>query len=502
VSASGGLYEQVLAAAGGALPPSRPPRASAAVVLWRRGRAGVEVFWLQRGAELPFMAGWHAFPGGGVERGDSEIALFGAPREVEPGQRTPASSHAGDSPAEPDLVPGVVAAALRELAEETGARLAAHGLPDASRLSFAGRWITPPFAPVRFDNRFFLARWRPDDGEPRAVPPESAAGEWISPAAALERIAAGAALAAPPILHLLTVLSRHDPEDPLTPGRLRDSTPANLGPLRKIELRRGVLLFPLATATLPPATHTNAYLLGTGDCVLVDPGSADPDENARLLAALAAARESLGRRVVAIWLTHHHPDHVGGVDVARRALGAPVFAHAAAAERLRGQDLAIDGELHDGQRVELAGEAEREPFALLVHHTPGHARGHLAFEVDATRDLIAGDMVAGFGTIVIDPPEGEMTSYLDSLGRLLSRRPRTLFVAHGAPFLDAAGKLDEYRRHRLEREAQILRLHREGRREPGEMVSEIYPEVPGPVRPLAERQIRAHLARLSGLGLL
>jgi hypothetical protein len=80
------------------------------------------------------------------------------------------------------------------------------------------------------------------------------------------------------------------------------------------------------------------------------------------------------------------------------------------------------------------------------------------------------------------------------------RGPRTLFVAHGAPFLDAAGKLDEYRRHRLEREAQVLRCHREGKVEPEAMVSEIYPDVAPAIRPLAERQIRAHLARLIALG--
>jgi len=71
-----------------------------------------------------------------------------------------------------------------------------------------------------------------------------------------------------------------------------------------------------------------------------------------------------------------------------------------------------------------------------------------------------------------------------------------------APFLDAAGKLDESHRHRLEREAQILKLFRAGRREPGEMVPEIYPDLPPAVRPLAERQVRAHLARLAELDLL
>jgi glyoxylase-like metal-dependent hydrolase (beta-lactamase superfamily II) len=109
---------------------------------------------------------------------------------------------------------------------------------------------------------------------------------------------------------------------------------------------------------------------------------------------------------------------------------------------------------------------------------------------------------SGFGTIVIDPPEGDMTDYLASLEKLRARNPRTLFVAHGAPFLDAGAKLDEYRRHRLAREEQVLRLARAGRSDPAEMVPEIYPEVPAAIRPLAARQIRAHLERLVALGLL
>jgi glyoxylase-like metal-dependent hydrolase (beta-lactamase superfamily II) len=317
----------------------------------------------------------------------------------------------------------------------------------------------------------------------------------MTPRAALAHLDAGLALAAPPILHLLEVLAEEGPEH--ASPRLLDTSGANLGPLRRIELRPGVVLFPLAAATLPPAAHTNAYLLGTGDCILVDPGSPFEAENERLLAALEVAAERLGRRVRAIWLTHHHPDHVGGVECLRRALDVPVFGHPRTAERLQARGIAVDGWLHDGQRVELEGSP---PFVLKVHHTPGHAAGHLCFEVEATGDLIAGDMVAGFGTIVIDPPEGDMDLYLASLDRLRELAPRTLFVSHGAPFLDSVTKLTEYRDHRLAREAQILDCWEAGVREPGAMIPRLYPEMVPAVRPLAERQILAHLVRLERLG--
>lgn len=537
-----GLYEKVLAAAGGELAAPKPARPSAAVVLFRRLAGGaIELFWLQRGEILPFMGGWHAFPGGGLERGDADLPVDGRPTDLAPAGWTAASADPEGSPREPDLVPGLLACALRELFEETGVLIAcAVAAPgaataparegdqnsatlasiaevretqlagdkslgpwlesrgfafDASRLRFAGRWLTPPFSPARFDNRFFLLEWRPEDGHPRVVPPESEEGEWIAPRAALARLDEGHALAAPPIVHLLRVLAEDGPD--AGAPRLLDTTEANLGPLRRIELRPGVVLLPLAAATLPPAAHTNAYLLGVGDCVLVDPGSPFEGENACLLAALEVARVQLGRRVRAIWLSHHHPDHVDGVETVRRALEVPVFGHPQTAARLQARGIALDGFLHDGQRVELDGAT---PFVLKVHHTPGHAGGHLCFEVEASGDLIAADMVAGFGTIVIDPPEGDMDLYLDSLDRLRELAPRTLFVGHGAPFLDSVTKLTEYRDHRLAREAQILACWEAGEREPRAMLPRVYPEIAPAVAPLAERQILAHLVRLERRG--
>jgi len=86
-----GLYEQVLAAAGGALPPARPPRASAAVVPWRRREADgrLEVWWIRRGRQLPFMGGWHAFPGGTIDPTDEKIPSKGRPAHAAPEARTP-----------------------------------------------------------------------------------------------------------------------------------------------------------------------------------------------------------------------------------------------------------------------------------------------------------------------------------------------------------------------------------------------------------------------------
>lgn len=541
---SRGLYEKVLAAVGkGAapLPAPRPPRPSAAVVPWRRSSRGLEVFWLQRSPALAFMGGWYAFPGGGLSRADAGVDVAGIPegaREPPTPAAMPETLIEGLGEPEPHLIPGILACALRELLEETGilplpelttrrpppdgkgdavaidAELgearrellagergfaeiaAALGLIlDASRLVFAGRWLTPPLGPLRFDNRFFLLEW-PEalPVQPLVVPGEAVAGEWVEPSQALDRWRRGELITAPPITHLLRVLAEDGPWYGL--GRLRDPAEANLGPYRRVEFRPGVLMLPLATATLPPATHTNAFLLGHGERVLIDPGAGDETTVERLVEAVRAG-EAAGHPTVALWLTHHHPDHVGGVAALARRLEVPVCAHPATAERLRSRGIPVDRELADGQQVILEGDP---PMPVRVIHTPGHASGHLCFLDEAGGSLIAGDMVSALSTIVVDPPDGDMDDYLASLEKLLASEPLTLFPAHGPPVTDAPGKLREFLEHRLWREEKILAAWEAGLTTAARIRPRAYDDVPEVAYPLAERQIEAHLERLRRSG--
>jgi glyoxylase-like metal-dependent hydrolase (beta-lactamase superfamily II)/8-oxo-dGTP pyrophosphatase MutT (NUDIX family) len=530
---SGNLYEQVVGRPLGGTSSTLPPaRVSAAVVLWRRQEGGgpddVEVYWVKRAESMPFMGGWHAFPGGGLSRPDANLPVSGQPQlatDAPPAAGIPESLRHLDGPG-PDLVPGLAACALRELFEETGILLSLPAvdpeeLPelrrsllagersfadlvkalevrlDASRLVYAGRWVTPPFAPIRFDNRYFLLEWPTDAAaQPSIHPGECESGGWIRPAEAWEAWRRGDVLAAPPILHILEVLSQDGPLKGL--DRLRDPAETNLGPLRRIEMRPGVTMFPLLTHTLPPAATTNAYLLGNRECVLVDPGASSARELDGLEAALAAARDRLGRTVTAIWLTHHHSDHVGGVERLRFHLGVPVLAHAQTGERLAARGIKVDGELRDGERIVLGGVGENYP--VLVLHTPGHARGHLCFLEEEQRSLLCGDMVSGVSMIVVDPPEGDMDDYLGSLEKLAALRPKTLFPGHGPVIKNAEAKLREYIDHRLWRENRIFEAWSAGMRRPADMLPTVYDDVPKEAWPLAERQILAHLERLRRLG--
>lgn len=532
VSRPPSLYEKVLARIGddGELVKARPPRASAGVVLWRENESGIEVFWIQRADELAFMGGWYAFPGGGWSKRDVDVPVSQQPRGIvgAPARAALPSGVLDGVELDPILPPGLVASVFRELFEETGLlpcrdrEIEAQKLEiartsllrreidfaslvrelkielDASRLVYAGRWITPPIGPIRFDNRFFLLHWpRDEPNQPRVIPGELARGEWTHPATAIERWKREGLITAPPILHILEVLASDGPEVGLP--RLLSPSEANLGPYRRIEFRPGVLMFPLKTPTLPPAATTNAFVLGTRETVLIDPGTPFETEIERMVESIEAQKARLGRRLSAIWLTHHHPDHVGGVQALRAALEVPVCAHRATAERLAAVGIEVDRELQDDQVVELEGDPS---FPVRILHTPGHASGHLCFFDETFGSLIAGDLVAGMGTIVIDPPEGNMKEYLRSLRRVLDLAPTTLFPAHGPAIKNATAKLVEYLEHRQRREARILEVWRSGRRVPGEMIEDIYDEIPDAAIPLAERQIVAHLDHLRDQGLL
>lgn len=491
------------------------PKDAAAVILLRHqtDRHNPEVFFVRRSSKLAFLGGYHVFPGGQRETNDAEVEVRNC---VDPERAA------------------MISCAARELFEEVGVLLARgaetltvgqldslfddleskrmswsellqhYGLHlDDKDFTFVGRWVTPPFAPRRFDTWFFLAHC-PAKQQPRVTQDsELDRGDWIAAGDAHQRWARSEIIAVPPTLHALKTLAGGLTDDLVT--RFLAIPEANREPTRRIEFHPNYICFPVRTPTRPPATHTNCYLIYTAQEFLVlDPGSPYEDEQQ----ALAGCVDHLlaeGRVVREIVLTHVHPDHVGGVHALNDHLEksghgrAPVAAHSVTAEGLREQ-VQVDRFIEENDLIELAGEPH---IALRAMHTPGHARGHLCFHDERTGALITGDNIVGFGSVLIDPPEGNMRDYLDSLARMRALPGLSiLFGGHGPAVANAYEKIDEYIAHRLQREELILAAVREGASTPQEIVARAYFDVSPKAHALAERSVMAHLEKLEADGLV
>ena len=136
------------------------------------------------------------------------------------------------------------------------------------------------------------------------------------------------------------------------------------------------------------------------------------------------------------------------------------------------------------------------PMRWRVLHTPGHAQGHVCLYDEASRAAVVGDMVAGFGTIVIDPPEGDMTDYLAQLRRLEALPVTTLYPSHGPAIPDGPGKLAEYIQHRMWREEKVLAALTVEGVTLELLVPRAYDDVNAFVLPIAERSTLAILGKL------
>lgn len=272
------------------------------------------------------------------------------------------------------------------------------------------------------------------------------------------------------------------------------------GARRPRELSSSVSLFPARTPTLLPATHTNSYALGGREVVLIEPATPYDDEQ-RAWIAWARGLESQGRELVAILATHHHEDHVGGLDVLAAELDVPVWAHDQTASRLAPATRArVTRRLDDGDVIVLEGP-RAESWRVL--HTPGHAPGHVCLFEERTRTAVVGDMVASVGTILIAPGDGDMQLYLAQLERLAELDAKLALPAHGEPIDEPTALFRKYIAHRLAREAKVLEAVRSAGAagaEAAALVPDAYADTPMHLWPIAKLSLEMHLEKLEREG--
>jgi glyoxylase-like metal-dependent hydrolase (beta-lactamase superfamily II) len=233
---------------------------------------------------------------------------------------------------------------------------------------------------------------------------------------------------------------------------------------------------------------TNTYLVGTTELVVVDPGP-DPalDDGGHI-----AAVDELGHgRIGWIVVTHTHVDHSPGAAALAQRTGAEVIG-------FDGRDGFVpDRSVGDG--FVLSGPG----FTLRAVHTPGHASNHLCWLLEEEAWIFSGDHVMEGSTVVISPPDGDMTLYLASLDTLRTLSPALKAIApgHGSLITHPRATLDAITVHRLEREGKVASaLRSAGTATVDDLLASVYADVDEARHQVARRSLWAHLRKLGTEG--
>ena len=538
-----------------------PLRPAATVLLLRDGtgpdgQPGTEVLMTRRSMSASFAPGAYVFPGGGIDAADAAAHGLARHRPQQDGTAlTQAVAAIRESFEELGILlayhadgrmadAGTVAALDRNAPLLDQCR--AQGLQLAADQVFVlAHWITDRDLPRRFDVPFLVARV-PAGQEPVADETEQFEPVWVRPADALARHAAGQFFLIFPTIRTLERLQNYASVDAVlaacthgTPlwtscpragllggqdARYMEHEPP-YGELdmvspdgqlnhtldwqteRPVALRKNVQRLTAPNPGVMTGPGTNSYLVGdpaTG-FIAIDPGPADAEHLDKLWRAA-------GGDIRMIVCTHSHPDHSPGaaplqalcVQAGRAAppiLGLPSAPTARAASAFT-----PDRALQNNELLALSGQAPEGKIThtLQVIHTPGHAANHLCLLLQEDGLLFSGDHILNGSTTVVDPPDGNMADYIDSLDLLSAACARYqiefILPAHGYVLGHAPQAIAQLRAHRMKREAKVqtaMLALPDGSLE--DWVSLAYDDVPPRMWPIAKRSLIAHVERIRSI---
>ena len=230
---------------------------------------------------------------------------------------------------------------------------------------------------------------------------------------------------------------------------------------------------------------TNAYLIGNEDVAVIDPG---PEIDSHRDAILAAA----GKRLRWILCTHTHLDHSPCARALHEATGAQVLGRTAPQDGRQDVNFAPQRVLEHGDVIDCGA------FRLRALHTPGHASNHVCYLLEGEGLLFTGDHVMQGSTVVIAPPDGDMTAYLKSLELLLQMDLAVIAPGHGHLIHTPHDEVRKIIAHRLKRESKVIEAF--SRKSPAsldDLVPLVYDDVSPRLHPVARRSLHAHLLKLA-----
>ena len=227
---------------------------------------------------------------------------------------------------------------------------------------------------------------------------------------------------------------------------------------------------------------TNTYLIGNDELSIIDPGP-DLDKHIDNIIEIGDGR------ITKIFITHTHQDHSPGATKLSERLNLPIYG--CVTESSQSRDLHID--IH--HTVIHRSAINSSDHNIVPIHTPGHASNHFCYLFDGF--LFTGDHLMQGSTVVIAPPDGNMTQYLDSLEMIKEFSIDTILPGHGDPINEPFDEIDATITHRLKREKKVLdQLKHVESIDIESLLPKVYDDVNSFLHPIATLSLEAHLIRL------